>query len=50
MRRFRLSSLDTPSPMPAVKLSPPDPGLLSLNTATVREKWNLREMIERLAG
>ena len=25
---------------------PPDPELLSLNTATVREKWNLRRMIE----
>jgi sugar phosphate isomerase/epimerase len=24
---------------------PPDPGLLSLNTATVRERWNLREII-----
>jgi sugar phosphate isomerase/epimerase len=24
---------------------PPDPGLLSLNTATVREKWSLREII-----
>ena len=29
--------------------SPPDPGLLSLNTATVREKWNLRQMIEGCA-
>ena len=29
-----------------MKINPPDPGLLSLNTATVREKWNLREMIE----
>jgi len=29
-----------------MKISPPDPELLSLNTATVREKWNLREMIE----
>jgi sugar phosphate isomerase/epimerase len=27
----------------------PDPGLLSLNTATVREKWNLRQMIEGCA-
>ena len=26
--------------------SPPDPDLLSLNTATVREKWTLRQMIE----
>src|SRR5882762_9950198 len=26
--------------------NPPDPELLSLNTATVREKWNLRQMIE----
>ena len=25
---------------------PPNPDLLSLNTATVREKWNLRQMIE----
>lgn len=25
---------------------PPDPELLSLNTATVREKWSLRQMIE----
>jgi sugar phosphate isomerase/epimerase len=25
--------------------APPDPQLLSLNTATVREKWSLREMI-----
>jgi sugar phosphate isomerase/epimerase len=32
-----------------VKLTPPDPGLLSLNTATVREKWNLREAIEGCA-
>jgi sugar phosphate isomerase/epimerase len=24
---------------------PPDPGLLSLNTATVRERWSLREII-----
>jgi len=24
---------------------PPDPGLLSLNTATVRERWNLKQMI-----
>ena len=35
--------------MASSKLSPPDPGLLSLNTATVREKWNLREMIEGCA-
>ncbi|HZR70871.1 MAG TPA: sugar phosphate isomerase/epimerase family protein [Burkholderiales bacterium] len=27
------------------RLGPPDPGLLSLNTATVREKWSLREII-----
>src|SRR5688572_30717727 len=33
----------------SAKISPPDPGLLSLNTATVREKWNLREMIEGCA-
>jgi sugar phosphate isomerase/epimerase len=32
-----------------MKHSPPDPGLLSLNTATVREKWNLRQMIEGCA-
>jgi len=32
-----------------MKISPPDPELLSLNTATVREKWNLREMIEGCA-
>ena len=31
------------------KITPPDPGLLSLNTATVREKWNLRETIEGCA-
>src|SRR5258708_32667494 len=29
--------------------SPPDPELLSLNTATVREKGSLREMIEGCA-
>jgi sugar phosphate isomerase/epimerase len=29
--------------------APPNPELLSLNTATVREKWNLREMIEGCA-
>jgi sugar phosphate isomerase/epimerase len=32
-----------------MKVSPPDPELLSLNTATVREKWNLRETIEGCA-
>jgi sugar phosphate isomerase/epimerase len=32
-----------------MKFVPPDPGLLSLNTATVREKWNLREIIEGCA-
>jgi sugar phosphate isomerase/epimerase len=32
-----------------LKVAPPDPGLLSLNTATVREKWNLREAIEGCA-
>jgi len=32
-----------------MKLPPPDPGLLSLNTATVREKWSLREMIQGCA-
>jgi sugar phosphate isomerase/epimerase len=32
-----------------MKNSPPDPDLLSLNTATVREKWNLRQMIEGCA-
>ena len=30
-------------------MSSPDPELLSLNTATVREKWSLREMIEGCA-
>jgi sugar phosphate isomerase/epimerase len=35
--------------MASSKISPPDPGLLSLNTATVREKWSLREMIEGCA-
>lgn len=29
--------------------TPPDPDLLSLNTATVREKWSLRQMIEGCA-
>ena len=29
--------------------SPPNPDLLSLNTATVREKWSLRQMIEGCA-
>ena len=32
-----------------MKFAPPDEGLLSLNTATVREKWSLREMIEGCA-
>ena len=32
-----------------MKLAPPDPGLLSLNTATVREKWSLRETIQGCA-
>jgi sugar phosphate isomerase/epimerase len=32
-----------------MKLAPPDEGLLSLNTATVREKWSLREIIEGCA-
>ena len=32
-----------------MKVSPPDPELLSLNTATVREKWSLREAIEDCA-
>ncbi|HUF81266.1 MAG TPA: sugar phosphate isomerase/epimerase family protein [Burkholderiales bacterium] len=32
-----------------MKIPPPDPGLLSLNTATVREKWSLREAIEGCA-
>ncbi|MBI3043122.1 MAG: hypothetical protein HYY78_09890 [Betaproteobacteria bacterium] len=27
-----------------MKITPPNPGLQSLNTATVREKWNLREI------
>ena len=30
-------------------MNPPDPELLSLNTITVRERWNLREMIEGCA-
>lgn len=30
-------------------ISPPSAGLLSLNTATVREQWNLRQMIEACA-
>jgi sugar phosphate isomerase/epimerase len=30
-------------------LNSPNPDLLSLNTATVREKWNLRQMIEGCA-
>lgn len=29
--------------------APPDPALLSLNTATVRERWDLRQMIEGCA-
>ena len=33
----------------SAKIAPPDPELLSLNTATVRERWNLREMIEGCA-
>ena len=32
-----------------MKIAPPDPGLLSLNTATVKEKWSLREAIEGCA-
>src|SRR5712692_1376859 len=32
-----------------MKGSPPEPELLSLNTATVREKWSLRQMIEGCA-
>jgi len=32
-----------------MKIPPPDPGLLSLNSATVREKWSLREAIEGCA-
>ncbi len=32
-----------------MKYSPPNSELLSLNTATVREKWNLRQMIEGCA-
>jgi len=28
-----------------MRTSPPDPELLALNTATVREKWGLREII-----
>jgi len=33
----------------ARKIASPDPGLLSLNTATVKEKWSLREAIEGCA-
>jgi sugar phosphate isomerase/epimerase len=29
-----------------MNIDPPNPEFLSLNTATVREKWNLRQMIE----
>ena len=29
--------------------NPPDPALLSLNTATVREQWTLAQMIEACA-
>ncbi|HEY7675165.1 MAG TPA: sugar phosphate isomerase/epimerase family protein [Burkholderiales bacterium] len=29
-----------------MKINPPNPEFLSLNTATVRERWNLRQMIE----
>ena len=32
-----------------MKIPPPDPGLLSLNTATVRERWSLREVIQGCA-
>ncbi len=32
-----------------MKIPPPDSGLLSLNTATVREKWSLREVIQGCA-
>ncbi len=32
-----------------MKIGPPDEGLLSLNTATVREQWTLRQMIEGCA-
>lgn len=32
-----------------MRINPPDPGMLSLNTATVREKWSLREAIEGCA-
>src|SRR3970040_2359317 len=32
-----------------MRINPPDPGLLSLNTATVRERWSLRQMIEGCA-
>jgi sugar phosphate isomerase/epimerase len=32
-----------------MKISPPDPGLISLNSATVKEKWNLRQVIEGCA-
>jgi len=30
-------------------IPPPDPGLLSLNTATVRERWSLSETIQGCA-
>jgi sugar phosphate isomerase/epimerase len=32
-----------------MKIPPPDPGLLALNTATVRERWSLRQTIEGCA-
>ena len=32
-----------------MKIPPPDPGLLSLNTATVRERWSLSETIQGCA-
>src|SRR5689334_25013756 len=32
-----------------MKVGPPKSELLSLNTATVRERWNLREMIQGCA-
>jgi sugar phosphate isomerase/epimerase len=35
--------------MAPAKVSPPDSGLISLNSATVKEKWNLRQVIEGCA-
>ncbi len=35
-----------PSPVRATGMTAPDPALLSLNTATVRERWTLAQIIE----